>query len=681
VWYDISVDQTTAETIGNYTVSGGINVLAATQTASDIVELTVDALTADTHYNVTINNVETLGGTPIAANSIFSFSHSLPRDPLPNVVVIIADDLGYSDISHNPFHGTEVSTPNIDALINSGIWFSNAYAPGNICAPSRAGYLIGMYQQRVGIHYEIEVNSDGVPTSTPNIAEHLSQAYDVAEDYVSTMIGKWHSGRDQTVEVTVDGNSDGDFVDFGTVSEPLDDYGALVRPSTAVSHPMNRGFDEVYGFLNLGGQSYWEYGYGFYENFERKNAFTDIDGISDGDDVSTYLTTRLTDKACDFIERQVAANKPFHVHLAYNAVHAPMHAPASPVGLNEGDEGWYPDAAWYEANYPNMWQSLGYLSATETDTQAEIDAIVDNRSILMAMLYHMDQGIGRVIQTLVDQGVRDNTIVVFWSDNGGASASSAANEPLRLRKHFNYEGGVRVPMTISWPAELTDYAGTTIDAPVTALDILPTVLDAANIEPVYGFDAFDGKSWLPLIKGEVSNLHDYIAWSEGEPEGEYAIRAGDWKLYVDEDTYELYNLAADIDESDDLSASNPDKLRELRQLLYQWMADVTSDAGETLESRLWSYGTTSAPDGSNPINLQSLQVNNDSFVIEFDEKIGWISPSASFEATDNLNPLNWQTVVPDTLEEIDRFKDTGSYQAVFTIDRDMRIFRITGDVP
>jgi arylsulfatase A-like enzyme len=307
-----------------------------------------------------------------------------------------------------------------------------------------------------------------------------------------------------------------------------------------------------------------------------------IGGIDDGDALETYLTTRFTEEACSFIETQAASNNPFFVFLSYNAVHTPMEAPSSPAGLSEGDSGWYPDADWFNTNYPNMWQTPAYSHSLGRQQDQ------DTRAILMAMLYHMDEGIGQVVDTLKTNGVWNNTIVIFWSDNGGSQASRASNNPLRERKHFNYEGGIRVPMSISWPDGLGAYSNTVVSSPVMSIDILPTVLDAADIEPLNGFEALDGKSLLPLIRGEVESVHDALYWSEGGEAGEYAVREGDWKLYIDEDIYELYNLRDDISESTDLSGTYPERVSSMRQKFLAWMNEMVDASGDQLDDRLWS---------------------------------------------------------------------------------------------
>lgn len=609
----------------------------------------------------------------------FSFDLIVPELPpnrtndLPNVVVIIADDLGYSDISYNPHHGPEVSTPNIDKLIRNGVWFSNAYTSGNICAPSRAGFAAGVYQHRLGVHNETDVNSAGFPSDFPLFPQHLKQPLDGIEDYVCKMVGKWHQNRDRTATVGVDGNGDGDFIDF------VEDYGFAV-PETMRYHPMRRGYDEVYGFIDLGGSSYWNYGNGFFEDYYRHQSGSPIGGVNDGDALETYMTTRYTEEACAFIEAQSASNKPFFLHLAYNAVHTPMEAPASPAGLSEGDPGWFPDATWYSNHFPNMWQTPAYNLPGALDTQAERDAIQATRASLMAMLYHLDRGIGQVVETLKARGVWENTIVVFWSDNGGALASAAANAPLRERKHFNYEGGVRVPMALSWPAGLGAYSNSTVSAPVISLDILPTVLDAAVIEPVGGFDVFDGKSLLPLIRGETDSIHDALYWSEGGETGEYAIRQGDWKLYIAKTKYELYNLAADIGESNDLAGIYPDKVRALRQAFFAWMSEMTEVSGDNLDDRLWSTVAAPVP-GASAIDLYRVRTTNGLLQVEYDEKAGWLPTGPVFESTDSLTNNHWVPVAPDELDQLDRYLELGTYRAGFAVDRPQRFIRIKGMAP
>ncbi|VGO12807.1 Arylsulfatase [Pontiella desulfatans] len=600
----------------------------------------------------------------------FSFELVVPEvqprtNALPNIIVILADDLGYSDISHNPYSAPEVSTPNIDNLISNGVWFSDAYASGNICAPSRTGFLSGCYQHRIGVHHEGDVNASSFSATFPYFPQHLKQQFDGVEDYATQFVGKWHQGRDRTATVSVDGNNNGSF------TEDEFDYG-LAEEATLKYNPLKRGFDQVYGFVDLGGSSYWNYGRGFFDQLYRHEFEAPIDGIDDGDALETYMTTRFTEEACGFIETQAAADKPFFVYLSYNAVHTPMEAPSTPAGLSEGDPGWFPDAEYYNTNFPNMGQTPSYVydNMSDADKQA-------NRAILMAMLYHMDQGIGQVVDCLTTNGVLDNTIVVFWSDNGGSQASVAANDPLRERKHFNYEGGVRVPMTISWPDGLGAYHGTTVDAPVMSIDILPTALDAAEIEPINGFSALDGKSLLPLIRGEVDAVHDSLCWSEGVDTGEYSIRQGDWKLYIDQDVYELYHLRDDVGESNDLSLVHPERVRSMRQTFYAWMDEMTAVAGEAVDERLWSTVTPSGIPAEPAVIFQRVEAADGSFVVEYDEMAGWLT-NRVFEATDSLTN-GWAPVYPESLEQVDRFLDRSTFHAVFPATSSQQFFRVIAE--
>jgi arylsulfatase A-like enzyme len=293
--------------------------------------------------------------------------------------------------------------------------------------------------------------------------------------------------------------------------------------------PVGRGFDEWYGFLGRGGHDYFDLankdpeGHPMYRNGKV---------IKD----EGYLTTRLTEEAVSFIRQHKA--QPFAVYLAYNAVHAPAQAPAE-------------DIARIRRQFPDL---------------------PENRVILMAMLYHLDLGIGRVVSTLKQEGVWDNTLLFFLTDNGGSRAMAANNAPLRGFKQENYEGGIRTPFVVSWPNRFK--GGRTIDTPITSLDILPTALDAAGIAMPTD-KPFDGKSLLPLLAGETKQLHQTLYWSEGG-EGGWAIRSGDWKIAVErrQTKRSLFNLAADPAEKNDLSNQHPEKLAELTKLYNTWLDEM-----------------------------------------------------------------------------------------------------------
>jgi len=282
-----------------------------------------------------------------------------------------------------------------------------------------------------------------------------------------------------------------------------------------------RGFDEFYGFMGRGAHDYYRL------DDPEKPMYRNMEVISD----SGYLTTRLTEEAVDFVRRH--KGEPFFLYLAYNAVHFPRQAPEEDIVL--------------------------------------FDTGNKERDILMAMLKHLDEGVGNVIATLKEAGVWENTLLFYLSDNGGARNMHAVNTPLRSWKQWNYEGGVRTPFIVSWPARFD--GAREIHTPVISLDILPTVLDAAGIEaPEAG--SFDGKSILPVLHGDQDILHENLFWSEGGGTGEWAVRSGDWKLVVHRDKVELFDLENDVSESMDLSPQHPDIVLKLRGLYDGWLDEM-----------------------------------------------------------------------------------------------------------
>jgi arylsulfatase A-like enzyme len=265
-------------------------------------------------------------------------------------------------------------------------------------------------------------------------------------------------------------------------------------------------------------------------------------------DDAGYLTTRLAEEAVAFIDRN--RERPFFLYLAFNAVHAPAQAPAETIERLRRD---YPD-------------------------------IGEARQVLMAMLHHLDQGIGAVVDRLKSAGVWDNTLLFFLTDNGGAKAMSAVNTPLRGFKASYYEGGIRTPFVVSWPAKF--HGGRTIDAPVISLDILPTCLEAAGATP--SDTEFDGKSLLPLLTGRsAAPPHATLYWSEGGHTGEWAVRHGDWKLYANQEQRELFHLADDPSEKSNLASSEPKKVRELTALYDAWLDQMAEPMTKGV-SRRWA---------------------------------------------------------------------------------------------
>ena len=412
----------------------------------------------------------------------------------PNIVVIVADDMGYADVG---FHGSrDIPTPNIDALARGGIHFTNAYVSGPYCSPTRAGLLTGRYQQRFGHEFNPVGNPEpGLPLHEVTMADRLKAA-----GYRTALFGKWHLGT---------------------------------APSL---HPMERGFDEFFGFLG-GDHSY----------FDAMPASDDaiFDGRKPVAHVE-YLTDELADRAVRFIERE--RSRPFFLYLAFNAVHTPMHATDK-----------------YLARFTHI-----------ADEQ---------RRTYAAMLSAMDDGVGRTMAALRAAGLEENTLIFFFSDNGGptmptTTVNGSSNAPLRGSKRQTWEGGIRVPFIIHWKGHLA--AGKTDPRPIIQLDVLPTALAAAGV-PVRPEWKLDGVELLPFLTGKVSGPpHEALYWRLG---GMMAIRKGDWKLVKtsegplrdadpavlsDLSDAQLYNLADDIGETKNLADAYPDRVRELAEAWQRW---------------------------------------------------------------------------------------------------------------
>jgi arylsulfatase A-like enzyme len=320
-------------------------------------------------------------------------------------------------------------------------------------------------------------------------------------------------------------------------------------------HALNRGFDECYKFMGRGGHSYFDlrsdtdgkFSHPIYRNKDRIN--------DEG-----YLTNRLSEEAVAFIDRN--KTRPLFLYLAYNAVHAPAEAPQA-------------DIVKYRQRF---------------------SGISDARVILMAMLKHLDDGVGQVVGKLKKEGLFDNTLLFFLTDNGGSRAMRANNAPLRGFKGSFLEGGIRTPFIVSWPETFS--GGRTVDTPVISLDILPTVLDAIDKLPAK--NNFDGKSLLPLLTGASQTHHDTLFWcKEG---GEWAVRRGDWKLRSVKGQTELFNLADDPSEQRNLANSQSAEVRTLSSAFDAWIEQMADPI--TGGKKRWELG----PANENPIDREKTRL-------------------------------------------------------------------------
>ncbi len=415
------------------------------------------------------------------------------RKERPNVLLIVSDDQGYGDSSCY-FHGKEVYTPGIDRLAASGMRFTNGYASGWVCAPTRAGLLTGRYQQRFGF-YTAGDSRTGLPLDEITIADVLRE-----RGYATGVFGKWHVGIE------------------------------------APYHPLKRGFDEFYGFLGHGAHDYFDLKH---HPDESANAIYRNDRIIDD---SGYLTDNLAREAASFIERH--KDEPFFCYLPFNAVHWPMQAPEEDI--------------------------------------KEFDTGDKERDIYLAMLKRMDLAVAHVLDTLKSSGAADNTLVIFFSDNGGAKKNSANNGKLRDFKQSVYEGGIRVPFVVSWPGRIE--AGTTCDVPVICLDILPTIC-AATGAGLPGERVYDGRNMMPVLEGKTAEpLHDALFWSEDGVQ--WGVREGQWKLLTSKaGKLELYDLEADLGETKNLAKDHPDIVKRLQSTFDGWKAGMGESISKAKKKR------------------------------------------------------------------------------------------------
>jgi arylsulfatase B len=434
----------------------------------------------------------------------------------PNIVLILADDLGYGELGcqGNP----QIRTPFIDSIARRGVRFTNGYVSAPNCSPSRAGLLTGRYQTRFGHEFNpigagnVEPGA-GLPLRETTFAERL---HDVG--YATALVGKWHLG------------------------------------GTAPFHPNRRGFDYFYGFLHEGHffvPPPWDgvttmlrrkslpggkrgrvrFGPVIYSTHMGHNEPPyDADNpiLRGGQPViePQYLTDAITGEAVDFLRR--SAKQPFFLQVSYNAVHSPL----------QGAD-----------RYMQRFESI-------PDIQ---------RRIFAAMLSNLDDGVGKILAALGELGLEENTLLFFLSDNGGPTRElTSSNKPLRGGKSDVYEGGLRVPFLVQWPGRLPQ--GVEEHRPVISLDIAATALNAAGAGSQSNLD---GVSLIPYLTSDLTGRpHEELFWRQGP---RIAVRVDDWKLLrnsrTDREAWELYDLSADPGETNNLIAEQGQRAADLRSVL------------------------------------------------------------------------------------------------------------------
>jgi len=404
-------------------------------------------------------------------------------DRPPNIVVILADDLGLCDMD---LYGGWVRTPRLAQMAEQGMRFNDFHTNSSVCSPTRAAFLTGRYQQRVGI-VDVIVGSrepeQGLRPTTPTIPRVFKD-----NGYATALFGKWHCGHQ-------------------------DRY-----------NPVHHGFDEFVGFLNGG------------SDFHRRGGWRN--GLERVEDLEGYGTHVITDLSIDFIKRN--RDNPFFLYISHQAVHNP------------------------------------YQTAEDTPGNRDKDlrqhAINDrNRAKYKWMLEDLDKGVGKVLDTLNELELAENTLVFFFSDNGAVPMSPKRFRKLRGGKFSQYEGGHRVPAIAWWPGRIEP--GTESDALVVGFDLFPTFTDIAGINEDNPTN-LDGRSAKAhILEGEP--FADRDIFFGYEPKLGTAMRRGDWKMIVKNDNVQLYNLKTDPYETTNIADEHPEVAGEMREAIERFKAEVT----------------------------------------------------------------------------------------------------------
>lgn len=443
------------------------------------------------------------------------FSTSASAEDRPNVVIFVADDLGFADVG---FRGSKIETPNLDALAHAGMVLNRFYATP-ICSPTRAALMTGRDPIRLGVAYSVVLpwDSGGVHTS-----EHFMPESFQAAGYQTAIMGKWHLGHSQQA-----------------------------------FHPNDRGFDEFYGhlhtevgfyppFSNLGGK-----------DFQRNGKSIDDDGYE------TYLLASETRK---YIKNR-DKSKPFFLYMPFLAPHEPL---AAPLDLQK--------------KYSDLEDTRGpSRSPSDKLSERAIAAGAKSRVPLYAAVVDaMDQAVGKVLKTLEEEGIDDDTIVLFFSDNGASrifTQGGGDNAPLRGGKAETYEGGIRVVSLLRWPDKIA--GGQQLDQVMTVMDVFPTLVAATGIEAKNTM-RFDGINMLPaIIGGHQVERKDLIHFGSEIPNyGSFTFTAFDseWKLVqlleqgLTKITIEnqLFNIAEDPAEMVDLASKYPDRVGVMAESIKKW---------------------------------------------------------------------------------------------------------------
>ena len=507
----------------------------------------------------------------------------------PNIVLIVADDMGFSDLG---CFGSEIETPNLDALAAGGARFSQFYAYPR-CCPTRASLLTGLSPHQAGVGHMVMPMPEAAYQGYLNencvtIAEVLRGA-----GYRTFMSGKWHVG--------------------GAYPASRPEHWRPGKPGRPT--PFTRGFEEHFGTLTGSGS--------FYDPHTLIRNDTFIQPESD----DFYYTDAISEEAVQMVAKAGEADDPFFLYVAYTAPHWPLHAPAEDIAKYRGKyeaKGWdaIRTARHEEMKGAGLVDSKWEISSRDElappwEEVSEKDWYDARMAVYAAMIDRMDQGIGKIVAELRRQAVFENTLIMFFSDNGGSCEflmeegilqmapgttrdgkavrsgnvtavepgpadtfmsygrpwANVSNTPFRKYKSWTHEGGIASSFICHWPGQVP--AGGIVRTPAHVMDVMPTCLEAAGaayptefggnrITPVEGISmlaAFRGKDWRPDRD---------LCW---EHEGQWAIRRGDWKLVSNDDgSRSLYELGEDRTELNDLAEGNEPRVQELLDGYEDWTA-------------------------------------------------------------------------------------------------------------
>jgi arylsulfatase A-like enzyme len=469
--------------------------------------------------------------------SLLWFSVTAQPNQRPNIIVILADDLGWADLQS--YGSTFYETPHLDKLALNGIRFTHNYATSPVCSPTRASIMTGKYPTKTGVTDWIRGRQEdgkampyekliAQPTAYQlALEEKTISEYALDQGYKTFFAGKWHLGEEekywpdyQGFETNIAGWSKGS--------------------------PTGRINDSTGGFFTP------------YKNPK----------LSDGP-AGEYLTDRLTNECITFIEKN--KQTPFFLIYSLYAVHNPMQAPAALI-----------------KKYELKQKQLG-IKVTDRFTKDEEwmkpesgwrRRLVQDHPVYAAMVENMDWNIGRIMETLKELKLDDNTLIIFTSDNGGlstAEGSPTTNGPLRAGKGWLYEGGVRVPLIMYWKGKIV--AGSNTDLPVTTADLYPTIAKAIN-EHYQKAKNIDGENILKMLAKPQAYLNRNLIWhyphysNQGGKPGA-AIREGNFKLiyYYEDQSVELYDVVNDIAEKNNIASVNRKLSEQLKKKLLKWLKE------------------------------------------------------------------------------------------------------------